>query len=431
MIDLETPELAVSDPDLSCVAVPSGAQDRIDALFDAYSLQWILKLDRVRALVAAAGARDDALNKFGLFLHWLVALSVIEIRSLVGDPIFMAWATNISREARLARRGQGPGCDWFARHIDYLPILFLGRLDEIFGGGGTAVTAVIPGDRRIAPLGLGWRLRALAGESLAVTIRREGDVLVIERDGEWIACIPPAELTPESRGGGVRLSESGPVVVETRAFVVDGRIEVLEVEDFPELADRRLPEEVPWGNGLESLDRELGRSIQMIREVWPDALCDLDAFWKATFPMSMPTERWNSASTGDLPFCIQITVREEAWPYLLAESIIHEVSHVKLDLAMELAPLIENDSRKIYLHPWRPDLRPMSGVLLGAHAFLAVMVFYRQGTQLYPENGHIQHEYELRRKEVGQALSILGESAKFTSAGAAFYQSLQEAYGAI
>lgn len=60
-------------------------------------------------------------------------------------------------------------------------------------------------------------------------------------------------------------------------------------------------------------------------------------------------------------------------PLLQAETLVHEASHNQLHTLQELGPLFEaGHEDAVYYSPWRVDPRPLPGILLGAHAFLAV-----------------------------------------------------------
>ena len=55
-----------------------------------------------------------------------------------------------------------------------------------------------------------------------------------------------------------------------------------------------------------------------------------------------------------------------------AETLIHEFSHNKLNLLLEMTALFDprSPSEASFYSPWREDLRPLRGLLLGSHAFL-------------------------------------------------------------
>ncbi len=60
----------------------------------------------------------------------------------------------------------------------------------------------------------------------------------------------------------------------------------------------------------------------------------------------------------------------------MTEAVIHEAQHNKLHAMMELDPLVTNEPTERYHSPWRPDLRPMRGLLLAVHAFIPVEQLY-------------------------------------------------------
>jgi HEXXH motif-containing protein len=69
----------------------------------------------------------------------------------------------------------------------------------------------------------------------------------------------------------------------------------------------------------------------------------------------------------------------------MAEAIIHEVSHNKLNALFDLDPIIENGRHELYTSPIRPDPRPIHGVLLAVHAFVPVACMYERMTATMSE----------------------------------------------
>ncbi len=109
-------------------------------------------------------------------------------------------------------------------------------------------------------------------------------------------------------------------------------------------------------------------------------------------------------------------------PYLQAETLIHEFCHNKLYTLLELDPLFkEGGGEPIYYSPWRPDPRPLIGILLGAHAFLNVARFYALSAS---RGGHtpqvregLQTEAAMRCSQVDLALDVLAGNATLTDLG--------------
>lgn len=52
----------------------------------------------------------------------------------------------------------------------------------------------------------------------------------------------------------------------------------------------------------------------------------------------------------------------------ILEAILHEYNHNKLNLILQIEPLVLNNREEIYYSPYRPDARHIHGVYLGLHA---------------------------------------------------------------
>ncbi len=64
-------------------------------------------------------------------------------------------------------------------------------------------------------------------------------------------------------------------------------------------------------------------------------------------------------------------------PMTMLEAIVHEFSHNKLNALLEIDPVLHNAFDPLFSSPVRPDPRPLHGVLLAVHAFMAVESLYR------------------------------------------------------
>ncbi|WP_262401506.1 aKG-HExxH-type peptide beta-hydroxylase [Actinomadura sp. CNU-125] len=69
----------------------------------------------------------------------------------------------------------------------------------------------------------------------------------------------------------------------------------------------------------------------------------------------------------------------------LAVTLAHEAAHTKLTGLLDVVPLTRPDDGTRYYAPWRTDPRPVSGLLQGAYAHLAIAAFWH--TQRHRETG--------------------------------------------
>ncbi|WAL73368.1 FxsB family radical SAM/SPASM domain protein [Kitasatospora sp. YST-16] len=61
---------------------------------------------------------------------------------------------------------------------------------------------------------------------------------------------------------------------------------------------------------------------------------------------------------------------------VLALLLAHEFQHVKLGAVLDLFDLYDQEDGRLYYAPWRPDPRPLEGLLQGTYAHLAVAAYW-------------------------------------------------------
>jgi uncharacterized protein len=107
---------------------------------------------------------------------------------------------------------------------------------------------------------------------------------------------------------------------------------------------------------------------------------------------------------------------------LLAERLLLEFQHVKLDGLAELHPMVAARARPALLRvPWQPEPSPAAAVLYGAYAFLAMMELRRA---IGPG-----HRYRRYQSWVRTATESLLASGALTGAGQRFAAGLAAAAG--
>ncbi len=100
-------------------------------------------------------------------------------------------------------------------------------------------------------------------------------------------------------------------------------------------------------------------------------------------PVGYHSERHMSASYLEVIGNIYMTLHPDV--LTLAEAIVHEFSHNKLNMLFSLDAVLENAFSPLFPSPVRPDPRPLHGVLLAVHAFLPVERMYeRMAAEQHP-----------------------------------------------
>ncbi len=373
-----------------------------------------------------AGAASDTLE--------LVLLALGEIDSdrkelLLKDPILWAW---LSRAEHLLSD---------LTKADVTSLEFIRpRLDEqiaqlAFFGLPLLLAVTRPGDSfpvgwpacgHVGPFGVSWTLQSLSSTAITATAHRTATGAVV-RDAAGTLC--RLEADPQLTGEGI-LAEVEPSRVKAmrRWIATSTGHELTCLDELPEVLggsprDRWVTDPIT-DDRLACVDS----ALRLLGELWPAALDDIDRFCRRIVPLRTPEGGCASIANPALPFAVGATFLPERGPLLLAELLVHEVTHLKLDLLQKQDLLVHDDGQRVFRHPWRSDLRPITGVLFGAHAFLSVMGLYRRAAQAGYETPQTREIFETRRDEVGATLDALERAAHWTEGGHLFLAQMKNAF---
>ena len=115
----------------------------------------------------------------------------------------------------------------------------------------------------------------------------------------------------------------------------------------------------------------------------------------------------------------------------LALLVVHEFQHVKLGAVLDLHDLYDPTDGRLYYAPWRPDPRPLEGLLQGTYAHLAVTEYWRSrlhdhraaaaASAASAEAGtHAEFEFTRWRAHTAEAVETLAGSGSLTALGLRF-----------
>lgn len=175
----------------------------------------------------------------------------------------------------------------------------------------------------------------------------------------------------------------------------------------------------------------LHEALELIRAGAPSWWRELPLSLERLLPVGFEPERHLSASYAEAPNMAYLTLHPD--PLTMAEAIIHETQHGRLNTLMWLDAVLKNGRSAWTTSPVRPDMRPLSGVLLAAHAFVPVAALH---TRLAALDHPISRtpQFATRRAEVwesnGQALATLDELADTTRAGQRLLEDLRALHAA-
>ncbi|HEY2302544.1 MAG TPA: HEXXH motif-containing putative peptide modification protein [Acidimicrobiales bacterium] len=406
--------IGIADPPIAAVVAHGAGPDsvgRLEMTVCGESLLWLLgAVEQLRA----DGAHDVATDQFGAIVAGMVQLDPLVVREVFRDVLWRAWLAELRQLLGSARQDRGRLSPLLLR----LPVLFLPLLDQL--GAGRNWMAALPAQLRIGPVGGDTYLLSETGEDLSIELVRDGDGWTVSAFGRRVA-----SLGAGWPGSSLRVA---PLGVTSRPTVGHG-IDVLDAPSFPEMSAARRSIEATSTASAGEIDHQLADVFALLQAGWPAAMPDVQAFFRGVFPITSGPGHWNSASTDAIPLALQLTIPEVSTPLALGESVVHETAHVKLDLLMTMVPLLDNSSERIHRHPWREDLRPLSGVLMGSHAFLNVLLYYRRMVEAGLGGTEAERELARRQSEVLTALELLSERGRFTDDGLALFEGMIGALG--
>lgn len=110
----------------------------------------------------------------------------------------------------------------------------------------------------------------------------------------------------------------------------------------------------------------------------------------------------------------------------LAEALVHEYGHTKLHLLQRALTLVssEYEDAPRFFSPWRPDARPLDGILHGAFVAVWVTRFWHRLYERTVQDRHRSRWQRCAARAVG-AVRELSDPTLFTSAGWTLIQALQ------
>lgn len=168
-------------------------------------------------------------------------------------------------------------------------------------------------------------------------------------------------------------------------------------------------------------------ALGLIHRYLPDFHKEIHLFIHQFIPVGYDNERHLSASYQEAIGTIYLSLHPH--PMTMTEAVIHEFSHNKINALFELDPVLENAWSPLYASPVRPDLRPLHGIVLAAHAFLPVAELYRamirENDPLAAHPSFLERFRQIRAKN-HEAVTTLLAHGRPTPAGQALLDELKK-----
>ncbi|MGH6657990.1 MAG: FxsB family cyclophane-forming radical SAM/SPASM peptide maturase, partial [Actinocrinis sp.] len=169
-------------------------------------------------------------------------------------------------------------------------------------------------------------------------------------------------------------------------------------------------------------------AIGFVDEYLPRYAPGLRAGLTAIMPMLAPSDGTDRSAAARHAFGA-VGVALPADPTLLALLLIHEFQHVKLGAVLDLYTLFDPaDTAARHYAPWRPDPRPLEGLLQGTYAHIAVTDFWRvrRTTAAGVEARKAETHFARWRAHTAEAVRQLLASGSLTALGERFARAMGE-----
>ncbi|MBV2152459.1 FxsB family cyclophane-forming radical SAM/SPASM peptide maturase [Kitasatospora sp. SUK 42] len=325
-----------------------------------------------------------------------------------------------------------------------------GLLSALDAGAPAAVDAVLA-----HPYARAWAARRLAGDlsvglgplaalaaAAAVRAGRGDAVAVPVRDG-WLhlptlgrIAVPDGEAVVTGLADGFEVrAQDGSVFTSydqplRRVRLAGGW--TVALEDLDPLRDShdhpvagRLPEGelLGWTGALREAWELLGRDLPGYAE-------GIRAGLSTVTPLR-PGPAGRDVSSAARQAFGAVGIARPATAPTLALLLAHEFQHVKLGAVLDLFDLYDRADEQLYFAPWRPDPRPLEGLLQGTYAHLAVTEYWGTRTAAYdglPAEAadRARAQFALWRRYTAEAVERLVESGALTGVGLRFAEGMRE-----
>jgi hypothetical protein len=130
------------------------------------------------------------------------------------------------------------------------------------------------------------------------------------------------------------------------------------------------------GRSVDEWLEALGGSLELVGTHLPELRGELGLFVQQIVPTGYYVDKHLSASYREAIGTVYLSLHPN--PRTMAEALIHEFQHNKLNALFAIDEVLENAHGPLYASPVRPDRRPLHGVLLAVHAFVPVARLYER-----------------------------------------------------
>jgi HEXXH motif-containing protein len=242
---------------------------------------------------------------------------------------------------------------------------------------------------------------------------------VVFADGNQIAVLP-RRLAADARGW----LASRTISATHGGLSINVRIDDLDPYRFPDgvrPAGRLDAQEADWWQS------QLTAAWRILTEYHHPAAVQIAAAVNTLCPLVSAYITGVSAANRVAPGCIGLSRPVD--DLSLALTLVHEVQHVKLAALLDLVPMVEEEAlTQRHYAPWRDDARPLTGLLQGVFAHMAIADFWRVQRHLPADESvalHAQLQFARWAKAASDTTAYLCDAPGLTTHGRQFVEHMR------
>jgi uncharacterized protein len=209
---------------------------------------------------------------------------------------------------------------------------------------------------------------------------------------------------------------------QVRAGPLEVLIDDLDPFCMPDVADL-----APRLSSVDDWVTTLRQAWTVLEQIHPVVAAEVAAAVSVIVPRRRPSAGVVSTSSPEAFGAIGMSLPPD--PITCAETLTHEIQHLKLGALLDIVRLTLPDDGRRYYAPWRDDPRPLNGLLQGAYAYLGVSGFWRRQRQHAGIGRRADAEYARWRAAAAMVVQTLRSSGRLTPEGLDFVSGMARTLG--
>lgn len=161
----------------------------------------------------------------------------------------------------------------------------------------------------------------------------------------------------------------------------------------------------------------LSLATQLIDKAWPEAMAEIRSYTRLIIPFQ--SDYYSTFTDMAFPGAVFLSETHRPFSAVLdtAEHILHEHSHLRFALMLEVDPILADDGR-LYHSPWRRNPRDLNGMLQAVFVFARIARFLARAAKVTDAARALDRRQEVIQM-VRRALQemAVNENLRYTEAG--------------